>query len=140
MKLLDDIKHLDFAAYGQVFVALQLDCTHCPQTFGGVEPETWDVFNREHRESCDYKIKYLADDTIVACSSGVHESFTVFVQPFYKVVSTLNGMFCVEHNRDIRITSSSGSKRRSTRVPDFVFATDDTPPKYLFLLESPFKR
>lgn len=44
-------------------------------------------------------------------------------------------MFRVEHNRDIRITSSSGSKRRSTRVPDFAFATDDTPPKYLFLLE-----
>ncbi|KAJ7766431.1 hypothetical protein B0H14DRAFT_2969611, partial [Mycena olivaceomarginata] len=123
MKLLDDIKHLDFAASGQVF------------TFGGVDPDTWDVFDREYRESCDYKIEYFADDKTVTCSSGVHESFTAFVQPFYKVVSTLNDMFRVEHNRDIRITSSSGSKRRSTRVPDFAFATDDTPPKYLFLLE-----
>lgn len=71
----------------------------------------------------------------MTCASGVHESFTAVVQPFYKVVSTLSGAFRIEHNRDIRITSSSGDKRRSTRVPDFAFATDDVPPKYRLLLE-----
>lgn len=72
---------------------------------------------------------------IVTCASGVHESFTAIVQPFYKVVSTLSDAFRVEHNRDIHIASSSGSNRRSTRIPDFAFATKGVSPKYLLLME-----
>ncbi|KAJ7216065.1 hypothetical protein GGX14DRAFT_607263 [Mycena pura] len=140
IKLFDDIERLDFVAYGQVF------------TFEDVDAETWDAFDREHRESCDCKcgahnvcsgctdraqsqrIEYFAEDMTVTCAGGVHGSFTAVVQPFYKVVSTLSDAFRVEHNRDIDIASSS-SKRRSTRVPDFAFATDDVPPKYLLLLQ-----
>ncbi|KAJ7728226.1 hypothetical protein B0H16DRAFT_1589316 [Mycena metata] len=101
-----------------------------------VDVATWEAFEANHRESVEYRTEYVADTEtmIVTCASGVHESFRPLVRPFTDVANAFGDTYTIETNIDIRITSSS-SRVRSNRVPDFVFAKRGVDPKNLFLLE-----
>ncbi|KAJ7023548.1 hypothetical protein C8F04DRAFT_1134225, partial [Mycena alexandri] len=100
---------------------LQFETTRCQSI--NVDVATWEEFEANHRESIDYRTEYVADTQtmIVTCASSVHEGFRALVKPFTDVAGAFSSTYTIETNLDIHITSSV-SRLRSSRVPDFVFA------------------